>query len=76
MKKILILILIIIAQESSANNQSHPINIGCEILLDAKEDLSHISDSLKYFQNELSHLLFLNFFPYFLNLHSKFLAIH
>ena len=55
MKKILILILIIIAQESSANNQSHPINIGCEILLDAKEDLSHISDSLKYFQNELNN---------------------
>ena len=55
MKKILILILIIIAQESSANNESHPINIGCEILLDTKEDLSHISDSLRYFQNELNN---------------------
>ena len=47
--------LIIFTHESSASNENHPIDIGCEILLDTKEDLSHISDSLKYFQNELNN---------------------
>ena len=55
MKKIFICLLIIFTHESSASNENHPIDIGCEILLDTKEDLSHISDSLKYFQNELNN---------------------
>lgn len=55
MKKILIFIFIILAKIANASDENHPINIGCEILLDTKEDLSHISDSLRYFQNELNN---------------------
>ena len=55
MKKILIFIFIILSKIANASDENHPINIGCEILLDTKEDLSHISDSLRYFQNELNN---------------------
>ena len=55
MKKILIFLFIILIQISNASEENHHINIGCEILLDTKEDLSHISDSLRYFQNELNN---------------------
>ena len=54
-EKILIFIFIILAKIANASDENHPINIGCEILLDTKEDLSHISDSLRYFQNELNN---------------------
>ena len=55
MKKILIFIFIILSKIANASDENHPINIGCEILLDTKEDLSHISDSLRYFQKELNN---------------------
>ena len=55
MNKILILIFIILAKIANASDKNHSINIGCEKLLDTKEDLSHISDSLRYFQDELNN---------------------
>lgn len=55
MKKILIFLFIILIQISNASEENHPIDLGCKILLNTKEDLSHINNSLEYFQNKLEN---------------------
>ena len=52
-KKFLLILLILLIQATQVIAEKKSLNIGCNIMLNTKEDLSHIENSLRYFQEKL-----------------------
>ena len=53
MKKCLLYFFIFFILTTRIAAEEDPLKIGCDLLLDAKNDQSHITNSLRYFQKKV-----------------------